>query len=378
MRILLKVAGVLLFGLVAGAAVFWAFTKTDLYKKVRRDEVGVIQEAVPIVYVTDPDVGPMLLPHTKIHFKTPYFDNTVVTNADGFTGRDYPLRTSNYRIAILGDSAVEAYGVPDTSRFTHMTELMVYNKTQGRRKVEFMGFGVSGWGNVQHYGAIRKYVLKYKPDEIWVMFLPTNEPGDNTPLFNAPPNGPTFVYKSHDSDEIVDIRFGYPDIPEALEAERKRRYGNYLAQTAPRWAYGLLPYFWSSESSPHWDLIMSHTYQALGLIKKLCDENHVRMVLVYRASAYDKTDADFDKFRKEAASFLKRDLPMERGLGARRFRKRMEDMGIGFIDMHEAATSGINTRADEREAAKHAEWASFFSDVIIKRLDERDAGAVRK
>jgi hypothetical protein len=139
MKTLLKMLSVLVLGLAAGAALFWGFTKTPFYAKLKRQEVGVIQEALPIVYITDPQVGPMLLPHTKIHYHTPYFDSTVITNAEGFTGRDYPLKTSNYRIAVMGDSAVEAYGVADTNRFTHLTEALVYSKTKGKLKVEVMG-----------------------------------------------------------------------------------------------------------------------------------------------------------------------------------------------------------------------------------------------
>lgn len=378
MRTALKILVVILAGLAAGGAAFWGFTKTGFYAKLKRQEAGVVQEAVPIVYYVDPDVGPMLLPHAKIHFKTPYFDNSVVTNADGFTGRDYPLKTNNYRIAILGDSAVEAYGVPDTTRFTYVAEQLVFTKTQGRRKVEVMGFGVSGWGNVQHYGAVRKYVLKYKPDEIWVMFLPTNETGDNTPLMNAPPLGPTFIYKSPESDEITDIKFGYPDVPEALEAERQRRYGRYLKDTWANWANGLLPYYWSPERNPQWDLVMSHTYQTLRLIKRLCDENGARMALVYRPTGYDRDDASFEKYRKDAAAFLKRDLPMDRGLAVTRFRSEVSAMGIDFIDMAGLKASGIKSKADESEAAKHLEWAHFFSDEIIRRLEKKDAASARK
>ena len=368
MKTAIKVVVVMLAGLAAGVGGFWALTKTEFYAKLKRQEAGVVQEAVPIVYYADPDVGPMLLPHSKIHFRTPYFDNTVVTNADGFTGRDYPLKTANYRIAILGDSAVEAYGVPDTSRFTHLTEQLVFTKTQGRTKVEVMGFGVSGWGNVQHYGALRKYVLKYHPDEVWLMFLPNNETGDNTPLLNAPPLGPTFIYKSPESDEIVDIRFGYVDVPEAVEAERQRRYGQYLKDTWPNWVNGLLPYYWSPERSAHWDLVMSHTYQTLRLIKRLCDANGTRVTIVYRPTGYDIDQASFDKYRREVAAFLKRDLPMDRELGKKRFRDEMGKLGIDLIDMADLKASGINTKADEREAAKHLEWANFFSDEILRRM----------
>ncbi|MGE5616467.1 MAG: hypothetical protein ACM3X5_06095, partial [Bacillota bacterium] len=267
MKSFLKSAAILIVGLAVGLGLFWGFTKTAFYGRLVRQEVGIVQEAVPVLYYNDPDVGPMMKPRTKIHFKTPYFDTTVTTNGDGFTGRDYPIRKTNYRIAIMGDSAVEAYGVDDTNRFTYVTESMVYSKTGGKLKVDVMGFGVSGWGNVQHYAAIKKYVLKYQPDEIWLMYLPTNDTGDNTPLMNGPPLGPTFIYKSPDSDEIVDIAFGYPDVPAALEAERQRRYGVYLKDTWEKWNAGLMPYYWSPEHNPQWDLIMSHTLQTFRLIK---------------------------------------------------------------------------------------------------------------
>jgi hypothetical protein len=364
-----KILLVLLLGLGVGLALFWAFTNTGYYRKLTRGEVLVVQEALPIVYIQDQDVGPMMLPHTKIHYRTPYFDNTVITNADGFTGRDYPLETKNYRIAILGDSVVEAYGVADTNRFPYLAEQMVYRKTGGKLKVEVMGFGISGWGPVHEYGAIKKYVLKYKPNEIWIMFMPTNDFGDNTPLMNAPPLGPTFIYKSADSDEIVDIRFGYPDIPDALNAERNRRYGEkHLKDTWGNWTNGLLPYYWSPEHDSQWDLIESHTLQTLKLIKALCDKNQIKFSLVYRATGYEQLQSNFDEFRKDAADFLKRDLPMDRELGLRRFRNKIQAMGIGFINTLEMKEPGIMTKAEETEIPKHQRMADFFSDKIIERL----------
>jgi hypothetical protein len=54
----------------------------------------------------------------KFIFRTASFDTTTITNRDGFTGRDYSLETNNYRVAIIGDSFVEAYGVDDRSRFS--------------------------------------------------------------------------------------------------------------------------------------------------------------------------------------------------------------------------------------------------------------------
>jgi hypothetical protein len=366
---LTKLFSISIIGLILGSGLFWIFSKTAYYQKITKGDFLIVQEAVPVLYVVDQDVGPKLLPHTKIHYRTPYFDTTVVTNKDGFTGRDYPIQTSNYRIAIMGDSAVESYGVADTNRFPHQTEEMVYKKTKGQLKVEVMGFGVSGWGSVHQYGAIKKYVLKYKPNEIWIEFLPTNDFGDNTPLMNSPPLGPTFVYENASSNKIVDIKFGYPDIPDALNAERKRRYGEKnLSETWGLWASGLLPYYWSSEKNPIWDLIEDHTFQTFRLIKELCDKNKIKMTLVYRVTGYDHNKANFEEFKKDTAKFLKYNLSMEQELGLNRFRNKVESMGINFINTLEMKELGITTKAEETEVPKHQRMADFFSDKIIEKL----------
>ena len=366
---------ILLLGLVIGLALFWAFTKTDFYDKMRRGQMPeitealIVQEAAPVLYYLDPDVGPMMPPNTKIHYRTPFFDTEVVTNSDGFTGRDYPLVTDNYRIAILGDSFVESYGVADTNRFPYVTERLVFEKTEGKLKAEVMGFGVSGWGNVHAYGAIRKYVLKYNPDEIWLGFLPSNDFGDNTPYMNGPPLGPTFVYKSANSDEIVDIKFGYPDIPAALTVERNRRYGeDLLRDTWLNWTYGLLPYFWSTESSLQWDLIEGHTMQTLGLIKRLCDEHNIKLSLIYRVTGYDQNQGNFDALKKSASEHLGRELSMERNIAIPRFKAKIEKMGIEFINTHNMPEPGITTKAEETDVPKHYRMADFFSNLIIEKL----------
>jgi hypothetical protein len=367
---------ILFLGLVIGLALFWAFSKTDFYEKMRRGQMPeitealIVQDALPVLYVVDPDVGPMLLPNTKIHYRTPFFDKKVVTNNDGFTGRDYPLVTDNYRIAILGDSFVESYGVDDTNRFPHVTERLVFEKTDGKLKVEMMGFGVSGWGTAHAYGAIRKYVLKYSPDEIWLAFLPSNDFGDNTPFMNPPPLGPTMIYKGPNSDEIIDIKFGYPDIPAALIAERNRRYGaDLLHDTWLNWGYGLLPYYWSTDTNAQWDLIEDHTMQSLRLIKELCDKQNIKVSLVYRITGYDSNQANFDALKNSASEHLGHEVAMERHIAIPRFKNKLAKMGIDFINTHDMPQPGIMTKAEETDVPKHYRTAEFFANLIIEKLE---------
>ena len=60
---------------------------------------------------------------------------------------------------------------------------------------------------------------------------------------------------------------------------------------------------------------------------------------------------------------------MERELGIKRFRKKVEEMGIGFINTLNMTGKGIVTRADEAHVKKHLIMADFFSDIIIKELN---------
>jgi hypothetical protein len=365
-KAILKFCIVFFMGLAIGLTLFFGLTYTDFYQKMKRGEALIIQEALPVLYVTDPDVGLMMTPHTKIHFKTPYFDTTIVTNTDGFTGRDYPLKTDNYRIAVMGDSFVESYGVLDSNRFPHQTERLVYEKSEGKFKVEVMGFGASGWGQVHAYGAIKKYVLKYSPDEIWLTFLPTNDFGDNTPILQKPPQGPTFVYESPESNKIIDIKFGWPDIPADLWEKRKGRFGEKVLRGAwANWSNGLLPHYWATENDPHWDLIEDHTFQTLELIKKICDENGIKLSLVYRMSGYDQDELNFNNFKKDATKHIGRDIGMKFGHGKNRFKKKIEAMGINFIDTLNMKYV-ISRKAEEMDVNKHYSTANFFSEIILK------------
>jgi len=368
--ILLNVAISLVSLAVAAGLAYVGLKKTGLYKRIFLDTQTIIQEAENIAYVEDIHVGRKLKPNTQIHYKTPYFETRVVTNSDGFTGRDYFAHTDNYRIAILGDSMVEAYGVPDTSRFTHLMESAVYSKTSGKRIVEVMGFGVSGWGQVHAYGCIKHYVLKYQPNEVWLMFLSSNDIGDNTPYLNGPPTGPTFIYKKGSESEIEDIRFGYVKVPDAAHQERFLRYGSAqeLSSIWQQWTFGLYPYFYSSDTHPLWEKIWSHTVQTFRLIQKVCAEHKVRVRVVYRPSGYEIDYHDWAGFKQEARKTLGKEIPLEQSLGERRMRRALEALGLEWISLRDMKNRGIQTKADEAELGKHAALADFLADVLLKTM----------
>jgi len=165
-----------------------------------------VQAAEALLYVYDKDTGWRANPYTQLHYvlRGPFqrgepLDARLRTNAEGFFDRDHFLATPYYRIAFVGDSWVEAQQVDASERFSHLVEEYVPAYSKGARVVETMNFGWSNLGTAQELGVVRTYVAKYKPDEIWLVFNPADDVSDSSPLFTAPPLGPTFTYAADGS-----------------------------------------------------------------------------------------------------------------------------------------------------------------------------------
>ena len=148
--------------------------------------------------------------------------------------------------------------------------------------------------------------------------------------------------------------------------KRKGRFGEKVLRGAwANWSNGLLPHYWATENDPHWDLIEDHTFQTLELIKKICDENGIKLSLVYRMSGYDQDELNFNNFKKDATKHIGRDIGMKFGYGKNRFKKKIEAMGINFIDTLNMKYV-ISRKAEEMDVNKHYSTANFFSEIILK------------
>src|SRR5438552_1656647 len=86
---------------------------------------------------------------------------------DGFRGPDYPRYKPPgvFRVAVLGDSYVEAIQVSEDKTFTTVIgrDLTHCPLVQGKR-VESMNFGVDGYGTAQELVTLRRKVWQYSPD----------------------------------------------------------------------------------------------------------------------------------------------------------------------------------------------------------------------
>ena len=132
----------------------------------------------------------------------------VEINSDGLRDAEHAIAKpeNTLRIAILGDSYAEAVQVPVEQAFWRVAQDQLGNcPGLGGKRVEFINFGVSGFGTVQELLTLRHRVWKYSPDIVLLAFLTGNDVRNNLRELQRGGNQPYFVYQ--DGKLVVDDRF---------------------------------------------------------------------------------------------------------------------------------------------------------------------------
>ena len=141
----------------------------------------------------DPHVGWTLARDFEFEWagRNPYcveFTVGVKTNTFGFRDRAWTLQKplSTTRIAVLGDSFVEALQVPDDHTATRLLERDLAARFPGR-SFETMNFGVSNYSFGQYLRVYDTYVRQFKPDYVvaltaYLNFNRTSQPGLSSAL----------------------------------------------------------------------------------------------------------------------------------------------------------------------------------------------------
>lgn len=149
----------------------------------------------PNFYGPDPERGWSLLPGASGRW-TKEGDAAVAINSDGLRDREHSIQKPPgvYRIAILGDSCVEALQVPldETFGARLARELPACPAFRGRQ-VETLNFGVSGYGTAQELLTLKSRVWKYRPDLVLLAFYSGNDVRNNYRPLEQDPMRPYFV-----------------------------------------------------------------------------------------------------------------------------------------------------------------------------------------
>jgi hypothetical protein len=127
----------------------------------------------------------------------------VRVNRWGYRGPDWtPVKPNGtLRIAVLGDSFIEAQQVPEQETgcevIQHELRRALSNAASGHyrglKRVEVMNFGVDGYGTAQEFFTLVEGVWKFSPDIVVLAFFPGNDIRNNSAVLEGDKCRPFFM-----------------------------------------------------------------------------------------------------------------------------------------------------------------------------------------
>jgi hypothetical protein len=154
----------------------------------------------PSFYRPDDRLGLRLRENAEGWFRSEGEAYVRVNNA-GFRDKERSLaRSTNvFRVAVLGDSMIEALQVDLEKTFASLLEHRLNAcGVFGGKSVEVMNFGVSGYGTAQQLLTYRYYASKYSPDLVLVAFFAGNDVRNNSKELEPEKVRPFFALKGND------------------------------------------------------------------------------------------------------------------------------------------------------------------------------------
>jgi hypothetical protein len=158
----------------------------------------VLGFSYPITTQRDPNRGYTYIPNFEWVHTTEGFAH-IRTNKYGFRDDEWSVKKpdATVRIAVLGDSFVEANQIEKSKRLTELLEARLgkHPLFEGQN-VEVMNFGMSGYGTAQELMTFRHEVKKFKPDYVIVGLLTGNDIRNNSEKLEGDAIRPYFVEKN--------------------------------------------------------------------------------------------------------------------------------------------------------------------------------------
>ncbi|HEY6804494.1 MAG TPA: SGNH/GDSL hydrolase family protein [Pyrinomonadaceae bacterium] len=162
----------------------------------------------PYLYTFEDQTGWTLRPNTAGWVRKEG-EAYVRINHDGQRDdEDHPKQkpAKTFRIAVLGDSFVEALQVPDEETFLKLLPRDLNGcKQLNGLSVDVLNFGVSNYGTAQELLALRSRVWEYQPDLVVLVFTPANDIRNNSRELERDELRPYFV--DHEGKLVADMSF---------------------------------------------------------------------------------------------------------------------------------------------------------------------------
>lgn len=193
----------------------------------------IIGIGYPLLYHPDYFCGSRLLPSTTGVWNEEGHGRVSV-NSLGFRGKEIrPKQPNTFRIAVLGDSFVEALQVDEEQTFVSLLEEQLNQSVAARdRQFEVINCGVSGFGTAQELLMLQNYVLPLNPDAVLLSVFPENDLWNNSRALAGDETIPYFAI-GESGDLVLDTSFrqSLPWLTACTTYERAKRRVVNLSRT---------------------------------------------------------------------------------------------------------------------------------------------------
>lgn len=134
---------------------------------------------LPAFLRPDPLLGTMHFSDYTVRQRDGCINATTRFNHEGMHDVEHAVEKPEgvYRIAVVGDSYVEAMQYPLEDAYFRVLERQL---KEAGKQVEVLAFGVGGFGTLQAYHLLKEYAFKYEPDLVILSFFSYNDVRNNS------------------------------------------------------------------------------------------------------------------------------------------------------------------------------------------------------
>lgn len=167
----------------------------------------------------DPSLGYSHLDGKFITFRSEGYSQDTI-NSSGHRDSEHAIAkpAGVTRIAVMGDSRTEAFQVPLPETFGKLLETKL--NAEGKRNVEVLNFGMSGYSTGQEYLLYLQKVRQYKPDAVVVFYNVLDSDENERPFGNPNPTPRPYFSLTPENKLVVDWNV----LRDWLKTERVRVY----------------------------------------------------------------------------------------------------------------------------------------------------------
>lgn len=147
----------------------------------------------PFLYRLDEETCATHVPGLKTRYRSEEFDVELFFNSAGYRDRDRELAKApdTLRVAVLGDSFIEALQVPFDATASQVLERELARRYPVAR-IEVLNFGSAGFGLTCEYLTLKNRALAYAPDIVVLAYYLGNDLYDDHPVLATERNSAFF------------------------------------------------------------------------------------------------------------------------------------------------------------------------------------------